>query len=69
MCQIYDISNYIILFRQFNLLNSIIKKIFEKDGLYTSKQLKKINVNDNDIINKVNIELKSEKSILFSNYL
>ena len=69
MCQIYDISNYIILFRQFNVLNSIIKKIFEKDGFYTSKQFTKINVNDNDIISKVNNELKSEKSILFSNYL
>ena len=69
MCQIYDISNYIILFRQFNVLNSIIKKIFEKDGFYTSKQFTKINVNDNDIISKVNKELKSEKSILFSNYL
>ena len=69
MCQIYDISNYIILFKNFNLLNSIIKKIFEKDGFCFSKPFKKININDNDVINKVNIELKSEKSILFSNYL
>ena len=69
MCRIYDISNYIILFRQFNLLNNLIKKNQENDELYSSKQFKKINVNDNDIINKVNIELKSDKSVLFSNYL
>ena len=68
MGQIYDISNYIILLRQFNLLNSIIKKMYVKDELYPSKQFKKINVNDNDIINKVNSELNSDKSILFSHY-
>ena len=70
MCRIYDISNYILLFRQFNLLNNIVKKNHENDELLClSKQYQKINVNDNDLINKVNIELKSEKSILFSNYL
>ena len=69
MCRIYDISNYIILFRQFNLLNNIVKKNNENDGLCPSKPFKKININDNDIINKVNIELKIKKSILFSDYL
>ena len=58
MGQIYDISNYILLLRQFNLLNSIVTKIYEKDELYSSKPFKKINVNDNDIINQSNIELK-----------
>ena len=51
------------------MLNSIVTKIYEKDELYSSKPFKKINVNDNDIINKINIELKGKKSILFSNYL
>ena len=69
MCQIYDISNYIILFKQINILNYIIKKLYEKNGLNFSKRYKKINVNDNDIINKVNSELNSNKSILFSHYL
>ena len=69
MCQIYDISNYILLFKHFNLLNNIIKKMYEKQGICPSKTFKKINVNDKDIINKVNIELKSDKSVLFSNYL
>ena len=69
MGQIYDISNYIILFKQINILNYIIKKLYEKNGLNFSKRYKKINVNDNDIINKVNSELNSDKSILFSHYL
>ena len=69
MCQIYDISNYIILFKQINILNYIIKKLYEKKGLNFSKRYKKININDNDIINKVNSELNSDKSILFSHYL
>ena len=69
MCQIYDISNYILLFKHFNLLNNIIKKMYEKQGICPYKPFKKININDNDIINKVNIELKSDKSVLFSEYL
>ena len=69
MCQIYDISTHIILFKQFNLLNNTLKKIYEENGFCPAHPFKKININDNDIIDKLNKELKSKKYILFSKNL
>ena len=69
MCQIYDISTYIILFKQFNLLNNTFKKIYEENGFCPVHPFKKINLNDKDIINKLNKDLKNKKSILFSKNL
>ena len=69
MCQIYDISTHIILFKQFNLLNNNLKKIYEENGFCPAHPFKKININDNDIIDKLNKDLKNKKSILFSKNL
>ena len=69
MCRIYDISNYIVLIRQFNLINNLIKKQYGPENIGYSKEFKKINVSDNNIIRKINDELTNEKSIIFSKYL
>ena len=66
MCQIYDISTHIILFKQFNLLNNTLKKIYEENGFCPAHPFKKINLNDKDIIDKLHKDLKNKKSILFS---
>jgi len=70
MCQIYDISTHIILFKQFNSLNNMfLEKIYEHDGICPSKPYNKINICDNTVIEKLNKDLKIKKSILFSSNL
>ena len=70
MCQIYDISTHIILFKQFNLLNNmVLEKVFEENGICPTKPYNKININDSQIVQKLNRDLKNKKSILFSNNL
>ena len=69
MCRIYDISTHIILFKHFNLLNKLIKKLDEKEENYQHKIFKKINISDKKIVDRINCDLKSKKSILFSNNL
>ena len=67
MCQIYDISTHIMLFKQFTLLNNFIFETinpneyscpFESNG--------KININDNYKLDELDKELKSKKCVLFS---
>lgn len=67
MCQIYDISTHIILFKQFNLLNNMVKELSEENVFCPSKLFHKININDNRIIEKINKDLNSKKSIFYSN--
>ena len=69
MGQLYDISNYIVLFKNFNLINSALMNIYEEQGLRISKTLDRINIKDKTIIRKINSELKNDKSILFSKFL
>jgi len=69
MGQLYDISNYIILFKNFNLVNSALRNIYEEQGLKISKTLDRINIKDKIIIKKINTELKSNKSEIFSQFL
>jgi len=70
MCQIYDISTHILLFKQFNSLNNMfLEKIYEDDGICPSKPYNKINICDNMVVEKLNKDLKIKKSILFSNNL
>ena len=67
MSQIYDISTHIILFKQFNLMNKIfLERIYNEDGFCPIHAFKKINVNDNILMDKINKELQNKKSILFS---
>jgi hypothetical protein len=69
MGQLYDISNYILLIKNFNLINSALLNIYEEQGLRISKTLDRINIKDKSIIKKIKTELKSDKSILFSKFL
>lgn len=69
ICRIYDISTHIILFKQFNLLDTTLKKIYEQNGFCPAYPFKKINIKDTDLIEKINKDLKNKKSILFSKNL
>ena len=70
MSQIYDISTYIILFKQFNMLNKIIMdKMHEDEGFCPSKPYNKINIGNEKIVEKLNKDLGNKKSLLFSNNL
>ena len=70
MCQIYDISTHIILFKQFNSLNNLVlEKMYDENGICPSKPYKKINIGDDKTVEKLNKDLKVKKSILFSNNL
>ena len=67
MSQIYDISTHILLFKQFNLVNNGLKKIYEEKGFCPAQPFKKININNNEIMEKLDIELKKKgKSIIFA---
>ena len=66
MCQIYDISTHIILFKQFNTFNNLLKQIVQEHGLSPIHTFKKINIEDKDIIAKINKDLRTKRSILFS---
>ena len=69
MCRIYDISTHLILFKHFNLLNKLVKKMQEKEENCQHKIFNKINISDKRIVDRINCDLKSRKSILFSNNL
>ena len=67
MSKIYDISSHIFLVKQCNLLNNYVKeKINEEKDIYLDKLCSKININDNQVLEKISNEIKSRKSILFS---
>ena len=70
MCQIYDISTHIILFKQFNLLNNImLEKSYTETGVCPIKPYNKINICDINLVDKLNKDLEKRKSIIFSNNL
>ena len=69
MCQIYDVSTYIMIFKQFNLINNMFKgKIYQDNGIFPNKIYKKININDKNITEKLSKDINNDKSILYSNY-
>ena len=69
MCQIYDISTYLMIFNQFNLLNNMLKgKIYLDNEFYPNKIFNKINVNDKNIIDKLYKDINNDKLIIYSNY-
>ena len=70
MGQIYDISTHIFLFKQFNLINNSLKTIYEEKGFCPAHPFRKININDEDLMNRINGDLKKRgKPILFSKNL
>jgi len=73
MCNIYDISTHLILFKQYNILNHIVtEKVYQEKGktICDYKLYKKININDNSIMEKIskNLGMKDKKHIFYSNY-
>ena len=70
MSQIYDISTHILLMKQFNLVNNGLKQIYEQQGFCPARPFKKININNNELMEKLSIELnKKGKSVIFSKNL
>ena len=69
MCQIYDISTHIILFKQFNIVNNVLKQVYEEKGFCLVHPFKQINIYDMDMIEKLNKDLKNKKCIIFSKNL
>jgi hypothetical protein len=70
MGQMYDISSYIILFKQFNLLNKItMERMHEEDGVCPTKPYNKINIGNMKVVEKLDKDLGNKRSILFSNNL
>ena len=69
MCKVYDISTYIILIKHFHIVNNMFNEYaFADKNYYPSKIIKKININDAKLIEKMNKDLKEKKSIFYSNY-
>ena len=60
MCKVYDISTHILLFKQFNLVNKFLKqKKIEENELDKSLFLKRININNNQIMKKIENDLNT----------
>jgi hypothetical protein len=58
MCKIYDISTHILFFKQFNLINKFFKhKKIEENEINNSLFSKRININNNQIMNKIDTDL------------
>ena len=69
MCKLYDISTYIVLIKHFNIVNKMFKEYaFEDKEFYPSKMVKKINIGDIKLIERINEDLRENKSILNFNY-
>ena len=65
MCRMYDISTHIFLLKQFKLNNNLLKEMLSKDnGISRSKSINKINLNDENAVDKINIDLIENKSII-----
>ena len=55
MCQVYDISTHILLFKQFSLMNAILKQNkYEETDLNKTLFYDKINIGDNLLMEKIN---------------
>ena len=68
MCQIYDISTYIILYKHFYILSNMLKENSFKDNInFSSKLFNRINIRDVKVIEKLNKNLKNRESLIYSN--
>ena len=67
MSQIYDISTYLMLFKQFTILNNcIFETINSNEYSCPHESNGKININDNIKLDQLDKESKSKKCIVFS---
>ena len=66
MGQIYDISTHILLLKKFNILNHFILESVNKTN-FPFESESKINVNDKNILSRLNNEIRSSNCIIFTN--
>ena len=66
MGQIYDISTHILLLKKFNILNHFILESINNTN-YSFENDSKINVNDRNMLSRLNNEIRSSKCIIFTN--
>ena len=73
MCQIYDISSHIILFKQVNILKKMMmlegKKFWNEDEINSIRKFQKINIRQTKTIQQLGEDLKQRRSVIFSNDL
>ena len=72
MCQIYDISSHIKLFKQVNVLKKMIfenKKYENEDEIKLIRKSQKINIRHSKSIEQLGKDLKEGSSVIFSNDL
>ena len=69
MCQIYDISSHIILFKQFNTLKKFIenKNCENESDISSIRNFQKFNIIHKKSIEQLGHDLKLRKSIVFQN--
>ena len=67
MSQIYDISSHILLFKHFNILNNFIVETISNQFDCSFENNRKININDNRVIEHLDMELKTKKCVIFAN--
>ena len=66
MCHLFDISTHIILIKQFKLNNNLLSRLFAKEnGMNQTRIYNKINLNDENIVDKINNDLIENKSFLY----
>ena len=71
MCQIYDISSHIILFKQVNILKEMLeaKNNENEDEIRLIRKFQKINIRQTKNIEQLGKDLNQKKSVIFSNDL
>ena len=69
MCQVFDISTYIILYKHVNILSNMLKENSLENNRYKpSNFFNRINISDLNKIDRLHKDLKNRKSILYFNY-
>ena len=71
MCQIYDISSHIILFKQVDIFKKMFeeKKYENEDENSSIRKFHKINIRQTKTIQQLGEDLKQRRSVIFSNDL
>jgi hypothetical protein len=71
MCQIYDISSHIALFKQVNAIKKLLgdKRIENGSEINSMRKFQKINVNHTESMKNLSKDLKQRISVIFSNDL
>ena len=71
MCQIYDISSHILLFKQVNILKKMFeeKKCENEDEIRSIRKFQKINIRQRTSIEQLGKDLNQRSSVIFSNDL